>query len=65
MLKRILLIGFLALPGSLVVVSLACVHPRFRARLAELTYAPQLLAHVNRRNAPLRHIGRGGVNNRI
>ncbi len=65
MLKRILLIGFLALPGSFVVVSLACVHPRIRARLAELTYAPQLLARVNRRNASFRHIGRGGIRNRI
>ncbi|MBB5428974.1 hypothetical protein OKW33_006171 [Paraburkholderia atlantica] len=65
MLKRILLIGFLALPGSFVVVSLACVHPRVRARLAELAYAPQLLARVNRHIAPSTFFERGGVNKRI
>lgn len=65
MFKRILLIGFLALPGSFVVVSLACVHPRIRARLAELVYAPQLLARVNRGGAPLRSGERSGANNCI
>ncbi|MFP4894910.1 hypothetical protein [Paraburkholderia sp. EG304] len=65
MLKRILLIGFLALPGSFVIVSVACVHPRIRARLADLVYAPQLLARLNRNIAPLQAIGRSGVNNRI
>jgi hypothetical protein len=64
MLKRILLIGFLALPGSFVVVSLVCVHPRFRAKLAELAYAPQLLARVNKGIAPLRSAARSGVNDR-
>lgn len=52
MLKRILFIGFLALPGSLVIVSLACVHPRSRAMLAELAGTPRLLALVGRRGTP-------------
>ncbi|MDR6207998.1 hypothetical protein QF025_006718 [Paraburkholderia graminis] len=53
MFKRILLLAFLALPGSFVIVSLVCVHPRSRAMLAELAYSPQLLvfvkAHIARR----------------
>ncbi|MFC0397324.1 hypothetical protein [Paraburkholderia rhizosphaerae] len=46
MLKRILLIGFLALPGSLVLVSVACAHPRCRAALAELAGLTQLRSLV-------------------
>jgi len=46
MYKRILFMGFLALPGAFVVVSLACIHPRCRSMLAELTYAPELLSRI-------------------
>jgi hypothetical protein len=46
MFKRILLIGFLALPGSFVLVSVACVHPRCRRWLAELAYISQLMSVV-------------------
>lgn len=51
MLKRIFFIGFLALPGSFVFVSLVCVHPRSRAVLAELAYGPQLFTFVRRHTA--------------
>jgi hypothetical protein len=46
MFKRLLLIGFLTLPGSFVLVSVACIHPRYRARLSQLAYIPQLLSLV-------------------
>ncbi len=54
MFRRILFIGFLALPGSLLVVSIACVHPRSRAMLTELACAAPLLARVKGRIAVLR-----------
>ena len=49
MFKRILFLGFLTLPGAFVLVSLACIHPRLRSILAELTYAPELLVRVKER----------------
>jgi hypothetical protein len=51
MYKRILFMGFLALPGAFIVVSLACIHPRCRAVLAELVYAPGLLSRIKERFA--------------
>ncbi|MGF6697279.1 hypothetical protein OKW38_001891 [Paraburkholderia sp. MM5496-R1] len=44
MLKRLVFFGFLALPGAFVVLTLVCMHPRYREKMAHLIGVPVLQA---------------------
>lgn len=48
MLRRVLFIGLLMLPGSFVVLSMACVHPRLRRKIVQMAGLSRPLECVGR-----------------
>ncbi len=48
MLKRIVFFSLLALPGAFVVLTAACLHPRYRQKVVQLAGMSHLLSRFDR-----------------
>jgi len=48
MLNRLVFFSLLALPGAFVVLTLICLHPRYRAKVTQLAGVPGLLSRFDR-----------------
>ena len=42
--KRLIFFGLLMLPGAFIVLTIMCVHPRYRVKVAQLAGTPDLLS---------------------
>ncbi|SDI34197.1 hypothetical protein [Paraburkholderia phenazinium] len=48
MFNRLVFFSLLALPGAFVVLTLICLNPRYRMKVAQLTGVPDLLSSFER-----------------
>lgn len=48
MLNRLVFFGLLALPGAFVVLTIVCLHPRYRKKAIQLAGVPDLLSRFER-----------------
>ncbi|WP_432263156.1 hypothetical protein [Cupriavidus sp. TMH.W2] len=51
--KKLALAAFLAMPGSLLVLALLCLHPRVRAEISDAAGLKAILSRLNRQAALL------------